>query len=91
MTCQSLGLQVQVLDNQDGTYSLAYTLPALGQWVLHVQVDSQPIRQQGYSIATRLGPVQVEDIEATVAEGGNVCGETCTLHIQVTVLAGSPS
>lgn len=78
-------VQVQVHDNQDGTYSLTYSLPSEGPWVLSPHVDGVPLRQQGFPVTACFGAPHAQDVVVSLQQqdGGNVCGSDCSLHIKV--------
>ena len=78
--------QVEVYDNQDGTYSLTYKLPSKGQWVLHSTVDSVAVKQKDLIVQAQQGPLQGGDISFTLQQlTGDVaiCGSRCRVQIQV--------
>lgn len=78
--------QVEVYDNQDGTYSLTYMLPSEGQWVLHPTVDSVAVKQNDLIVRAEQGPLQAGDISFTLQQlKGDVsmCGSRCRVQIQV--------
>ena len=78
-------VQVQVHDNQDGTYSLTYSLPSEGPWVLSPHVDGVPLRQQGFPVTACFGALHAQDVFVSLQQqdGGHVCGSGCRLHIKV--------
>lgn len=78
--------QVEVYDNQDGTYSLAYKLPSEGQWLLHPTVASVAVKQHDLMVQAEQGPLQARDISFTVQQltgDAPVCGGRCRVQIQV--------
>ena len=77
--------QVQVCDNHNGTYSLAYNLPLEGQWVLHPTVDGVAVKQHGLMVQAKYGPLQAADISFTLhhAQDAACCGGCCRVQIQV--------
>jgi len=80
-----LYVQVQVVDNQDGTYSLMYSLSSEGGYTLHPQVDGAPLRQQGFPVMAAFGPLQAKDVVAGLQDQdeGHVCGGVCSVHVKV--------
>ena len=79
-------LQVEVYDNQDGTYSLTYKLPSEGQRVLHPTVDSVAVKQNDLIVQAEQGPLQARDLNLILQQlTGDVvkCGTRCRVQIQV--------
>ena len=78
--------QVEVYNNQDGTYTLTYKLPSEGQWVLQPTVDSVAVKQNDLIVRAEQGPLQAGDISFTLHQlKGDVsmCGSRCRVQIQV--------
>lgn len=81
-------LQVEVYDNQDGTYSLSYKLLSEGQWVLHPTVDSVAVKQNDVIVQAQQGSLQAGDISfklQQLTQDVAICGSRCRVQIQVQV------
>ncbi|KAL0032084.1 hypothetical protein WJX77_004214 [Trebouxia sp. C0004] len=75
--------EVQVVDNQDGTYNLMYSLSE-GDHTLHPQVDGTPLRRHGFPVMAAFGSLQAQDVVASLQDQdeGHVCGGVCNVHVK---------
>ena len=85
---QPLYVQVEVVDNQDGTYNMMYSLSSEGDHTLHPQVDGNPLRQHGFPVMAAFGPLQAQDVVASLQDQdeGHICGGVCSVHVKVACL-----
>ncbi|DBA83503.1 TPA: hypothetical protein ACH3X2_006431 [Trebouxia sp. C0005] len=76
--------QVQVVDNQDGTYNLMYSLSSEGEHTLHPHVEGTPLRQHGFPVMAAFGSLQAQDVVASIQDRdeGHICGGVCTVHVE---------
>ncbi len=77
-----------MIDNQDGTYSLMYSLSSEGDHTLHPQVDGTPLRRRGFPVMATFGSLQAQDVVASLQDQdvGHVCGGVCSVHVKVACL-----
>ena len=74
-----------MVDNQDGTYNLMYSLSSEGEHTLHPHVEGTPLRQHGFPVMAAFGSLQAQDVVASIQDRdeGHICGGVCTVHVEV--------
>jgi len=81
-----------VVDNQDGTYNLMYSLSSEGNHTLHPKVNGTPLRQHGFPVMAAFGPLQAQDVIASLQnpDEGHVCGGICKVLVKVDCVPIAP-
>ena len=80
--------QGKVLDNNNGTYDLQYTLESPGEHSLFVMVNGSPLNKDGLLLTAEYGPLAANQCRAYMertggGKHGSACGTTQAVIIEV--------
>jgi filamin len=79
---------VEVVDLGDGTYSIGFTVTAVGRWILHVLVNGTPVKDKGWEFNVADGPMAPDALQlvldpAEARSGVFSCGAVSAVFAQV--------